>query len=84
MRSLWELRCVPPGAYGQTRPGVGPFCLLQAGGGHDPGGADGGRRRYAPLHSRDRCQQQRPEERRVAFIDDYGGKVELSTQQLRT
>jgi hypothetical protein len=24
-----------------------------------------------------------PEDRRVAFVDDYGGKVELSTQQLR-
>ena len=24
-----------------------------------------------------------PEDRRVAFIDDYGGKIELSTQQLR-
>jgi hypothetical protein len=25
-----------------------------------------------------------PEERRVAFIDDYGGKIEQSTQQLQT
>jgi hypothetical protein len=24
-----------------------------------------------------------PEDRRVAFVDDYGGKIELSTQQLR-
>ena len=24
-----------------------------------------------------------PADRRVAFIDDYGGKIELSTQQLR-
>jgi hypothetical protein len=24
-----------------------------------------------------------PEDRRIAFIDDYGGKIELSTQQLR-
>jgi hypothetical protein len=24
-----------------------------------------------------------PEDRRVAFIDDYGGKIELSTQQLQ-
>ena len=23
------------------------------------------------------------EDRRVAFVDDYGGKIELSTQQLR-
>jgi len=25
----------------------------------------------------------RPEERRVGFVDDFGGKIELSTQQLR-
>jgi hypothetical protein len=24
-----------------------------------------------------------PEERRVGFVDDFGGKIELSTQQLR-
>ena len=24
-----------------------------------------------------------PADRRVAFVDDYGGKIELSTQQLR-
>jgi hypothetical protein len=24
-----------------------------------------------------------PEDRRVEFVDDYGGKIELSTQQLR-
>jgi hypothetical protein len=24
-----------------------------------------------------------PEDRRVAFVDDYGGKLELSTQQLQ-
>ena len=24
-----------------------------------------------------------PGDRRVAFVDDYGGKIELSTQQLR-
>lgn len=24
-----------------------------------------------------------PKDRRVAFVDDYGGKIELSTQQLR-
>lgn len=24
-----------------------------------------------------------PEDRRVAFVGDYGGKIELSTQQLR-
>jgi hypothetical protein len=24
-----------------------------------------------------------PEDRRVAFVDDYGGKIDLSTQQLR-
>jgi hypothetical protein len=24
-----------------------------------------------------------PEDRRVAFVHDYGGKIELSTQQLR-
>lgn len=25
-----------------------------------------------------------PEERRVEFVDDFGGKIEQSTQQLRT
>jgi hypothetical protein len=24
-----------------------------------------------------------PEERRVGFVDDFGGKIELSTQQIR-
>jgi hypothetical protein len=24
-----------------------------------------------------------PEDRRVVFVDDYGGKIELSTQRLR-
>jgi hypothetical protein len=72
------------GASGQTRPGAGPFSLLRAGGGQDPGGtpraADDVTRRCVPeiVINRDG-----PEDRRVAFIDDYGGRIELSTQQLR-
>ena len=53
-------------------------------GAKDPkGDTDGGRRGYAPLRPGDRDQPRRPEDRRVAFVDDYGGKIELSTQQLR-
>ena len=52
--------------------------------GPDPeGDADGRRRRYAPSVPEIVINRDGPEDRRVAFVDDYGGKIELSTQQLR-
>jgi hypothetical protein len=80
MRNPWERRCVPAGLNGQTRPRAGYYKLA---GDQDLGGtpiAADVMHHCVPeiVISRDG-----PEDRRVAFIDDYGGKIEVSTQQLR-
>jgi hypothetical protein len=69
----------------EPSPGARPFSLVQAG--------EGARTRKAtPMATDDVTHhsvpeivinRDGPEDRRVAFVDDYGGKIELSTQQLR-